>query len=402
MAIIVIGGGQAAGQFVASLRQEGYEDRLVLVSDEPWFPYQRPPLSKHYLAGKQGLERLFVRKEQFYADHGVEVLLGRRATSLDVEARRLVLDDGRELSWRQLVLALGSRVRRLSIPGAELGNVFYLRGIHDADCIRTALARSRHLAVIGGGYIGLEVAAVARQAGITVTLLEVEDRILKRVTTPQTAAFYTRVHEEHGVRILTGTRLLALHGHDGMVRTIECADGTSLEVDMVVIGVGVAPNVEPAASAGIPCDNGILVDESCRTSVSGIWAIGDCTNHPCILTGTRIRLESVPNAMDQARVAAANIMGKTRIHDAVPWFWSDQYDLKLQMAGFSTQTDTQVLRGDEESRRFVRCYLQGSVLVAVDAVNNPGEFLLCKRLIAARATPDPVRLADPAIELGKA
>ncbi len=399
MTIIVVGGGQAAAQAVASLRQEGYTGKLLLVGEEPWPPYQRPPLSKQYLAGSQAREKLFVRPEKFYADKEVELLLGEPAVELDIGTQTLRLAGGRELAYDELILALGSEVRRLRTPGSDLNGVFYLRTIADADAIRSALAGAHDLVIIGGGYIGLEVAAVARRIGLEVRVLEMEKRILQRVTTAETAAFYHGIHSAEGVRIHTSVTLATLVGADGTVCAARGADGSTYEADLVIIGIGVTPVVHLAQRAGIDCDNGIVVDAHCRTSAPHVWAIGDCTNHPCALTSARVRLESVPNALEQARVAAANINAKPRVHNAVPWFWSDQYDLKLQMAGFSDRVDTQVLRGSERDRRFLRFYFKDGVLAGLDAVNNPGEFLIGKRLVGKARVADSRSLADPSVDL---
>ncbi|MEE4384487.1 MAG: FAD-dependent oxidoreductase [Pseudomonadales bacterium] len=395
---VVVGAGQAAGQLVASLRQEKYEGEIVMIGDEPYLPYQRPPLSKAYLSGELPLERVLVRPEKFYADKDIETRLGVRVTAIDREARTVALDDGTTLAWDDLVLATGSRVRRLKLPGIDLPGVFYLRTIEDVDAIRDALQPGRRLVVVGGGYIGLEVAAVARKLGLEVTVLEMEERILQRVTTPAMSAYYTKVHTDHGVEIRTKAGASELRG-EGRVQTVVCNDGTELPADVVIVGVGIVPATELAEAAGLECENGIVVDEHCRTSDPHVWAIGDCTNHPSRLLGHRLRLESVPNAMDQARVTAKNICGGEAVYDAVPWFWSDQYDLKLQMVGFSAGADTEVVRGDPEAGQFARFYLKDGVVVAVDAVNSPREFMACKQLVADRKAIDPERLADPETDL---
>lgn len=398
MSIIFIGGGQATGQAVASLQQEGYAGKLTVISDEPWLPYKRPPLSKLYLRGKKPRKMLFVRQEESYQKQNIEFILGQRAESIDTSEQTVRIENGQSLSYSQLILATGSRVRRLSVPGIDSNKVFYLRDIIDSDKMREALIASKKAIIVGGGYIGLEVAASARQLNTEITILEMEERILKRVTTTEMSSFFHNVHSNQGVKIHTNSRLQAIQD-DGAQCQVKCADGSTMQADMVVVGAGIVPNMEIANASGIECNNGILVDAGCRTSAPNVWAIGDCTNHPCQHTGTRIRLESVPNAIEQGRVVAANIMGKTKTHDAVPWFWSDQYDLKLQMAGFSETADCSVLRGSEEAKKFVRFHLRDSILVGVDAVNNPGEFLLCKKLIVAKAKLNPSQLADPATDL---
>ena len=395
---IVVGGGQGAGQLVASLRQEGYDGEILMIGEEPQLPYQRPPLSKAYLLGELPVERLLVRPEKFYADQNIETRLATKVTAIDAAAQTVTLDDGETLAYSDLVLATGSQVRRLSLPGFDQDGVFYLRTMADVDGIRAALTPGKRLVIIGGGYIGLEVAAVARKLGLDVTVLEMEKRILARVTTPAMSAFYTKVHTDHGVVIKTGAAAAALSG-DGQVTGVQCQDGTEIPADVVIVGVGILPRTELAEAAGLTCENGIQVDEGTRTSAPHIYAIGDCTNHPNPGLGRRLRLESVPNAMDQARVAAKNICGGDARYDAVPWFWSDQYDLKLQMVGFSGEAEEDVLRGDPESGAFARFYLKGGQLIAVDAVNSPREFMAARQLVAQKAPVTAEALADPETDL---
>ena len=395
---IVVGAGQGAGQLVASLRQEKYEGEIVMIGEEPFLPYQRPPLSKAYLAGELPTERVLVRPEKFYVDKGIETRIDTRVEAIDREARTVNLAGGETMSWDHLVIATGSHVRRLPIPGIELDGVHYLRTMGDVDGIRSGIGEGKHLVIVGGGYIGLEVAAVARKLGMEVTVLEMEDRILARVTTPSMSAFYTRVHTEHGVDIRTGTAAAEILG-DGTVTGVRCTDGTELKADMVIVGVGIIPTTGLAEAAGLTCENGIVVDAHCRTSDPAIFAIGDCTNHPSKLLGRRLRLESVPNAMDQARTVAKNIMGGDAEYDAVPWFWSDQYDLKLQMVGFSAGADDEVVRGNPETGSFARFYLTDGVLTAVDAVNRPKEFMASKLLVAAKKAIDAGQLADEAVDI---
>ena len=395
---IVVGAGQGAGQLVASLRQEKYEGEIVMIGEEPFLPYQRPPLSKAYLAGELPTERVLVRPEKFYVDKEIETHIDTRVEAIDRESRTVTLAGGETMSWDNLVIATGSHVRRLPIPGIELDGVHYLRTMGDVDSIRSGIGEGKRLVIVGGGYIGLEVAAVARKLGMEVTVLEMEDRILARVTTPSMSAFYARVHTEHGVDIRTGAAAAEILG-EGTVTGVRCMDGTELKADMVIVGVGIIPTTSLAEAAGLECENGIVVDAHCRTSDPAIFAIGDCTNHPSKLLGRRLRLESVPNAMDQARTVAKNIMGGDAEYDAVPWFWSDQYDLKLQMVGFSAGADDEVVRGDPETGSFARFYLTGGVLTAVDAVNRPKEFMASKLLVAAKKAVDAGQLADEAVDI---
>ena len=396
MAFVIVGGGHAAGQAAASLRQEGYEGELVIVADEPHIPYQRPPLSKQYLAGEQGLERVYLRAEKFYADKRVDVRMSARVAGIDRGAKTLALEDGGHVPYEKLLLTTGARPRMLDLAGAHLPGIHYLRTIADSDAIKADLVPGRRLAVVGGGYIGLEVASVAATAGLSVAVLEMEDRILQRVTTPAMSEFYRKLHDDAGVAIHTGAKAAAFVGTDA-VTAVRCADGSEIPADVVVVGVGILPNVELAADAGLACGDGIVVDERCGTADPDILAAGDCTNHPNALLDRRLRLESVPNAMEQARVAAANMLGKDRVYASVPWFWSDQYDLKLQMVGFSGDGDTTVTRGNPEARRFAVFHLRDGVLAAADAVNSPREFMACRQLVGKPV--DGTQLADPLVDL---
>ena len=394
-AIIIVGGGHAAGQAAASLRQEGFEGQITVIGDEPHIPYQRPPLSKQYLAGEQGLDRVYLRPDKFYADKGVAVQSGVRVEAIDCAARTVTTSEGQALAYDGLLLATGSLVRRLNLPGGELDGVHYLRTIADADAIKADMAPGKTAVVVGGGYIGLEVAAVCVAAGLEVHVLEMEQRVLQRVTTPAMSAFYRGLHEGRGVQIHTSAQVTGFLG-DSRVTAVQCGE-RSFPADLAVVGIGILPAAALAEAAGLDCDDGILVDERCRTSDPNIYAAGDCTNHPNPLLGRRLRLESVPNAMEQARVAAANLCGKKRDYAAVPWFWSDQYELKLQMAGFSADGEEEVLRGDMAANRFAVFYLKDGAVVAADAVNSPKEFMLCRRLIGQMV--DATALANPETDL---
>jgi 3-phenylpropionate/trans-cinnamate dioxygenase ferredoxin reductase subunit len=394
--LVIVGGGQAASQAVQSLRQQNYPGAITLVGEEPHPPYQRPPLSKKYLAGELARERLFLRPAAFYAEKNVTLVTGTRAEELDTGARRVRLADGRTLDYTALLLATGSRVRRLDIPGAGLEGVHYLRTIDDVDAISAELVPGARVVLVGAGYIGLEVAAVLRQKGFDVTVLEAADRVLARVVGPEVGAFYAECHAAAGVRIHCGAAVKAFQGTT-RVSAVETTDGRSFPCDLVVAGIGVAPNVELAAAAGLHCDNGIAVDELARTSDPHVVAAGDCTSHP--LHGRRVRLESVPNAIHQARVAAATLIGAPQAYSEVPWFWSDQYDLKIQIVGLSAGYDTVVVRGDPGKRTFAAFYLRDGELIAVDAINSPKEFLAAKKLVAERARIAPEKLRDASVDL---
>ena len=398
--IVIAGGGQAAVQAVDTLRRKGFAGTLTLVGDEPWLPYQRPPLSKKYLAGALERERLVIRPAQFFAEHRVQAHLGRRVSEIERREQRVRLDDGTQLPYDALLIATGSRPRELAAPGAGLAGVHLLRTIADADRIRAEFAPGKRLVIVGGGYIGLEVAATARELGLEVTVLEMAERVMNRVTCGEVSAFYEAEHARHGVRICCNARVRALAGDaEGRVRAVLTEEGAEHPAELVIIGVGVQPADELARAAGLECANGILTDQHCRTSDAAIYAAGDCTNHPSRHYGRRLRLESVDNAFEQGATAALNLLGTPTVHDKVPWFWSDQYDLKLIIVGVCQDYDTLVLRGEPGMRAFSACYLRGGELIAIDTINSPKEQMSARKLIAARARPDPSRLADTSVPL---
>lgn len=394
--LVVVGGGQAAAQAVQTLRQQNFAGAITVLADEPYAPYQRPPLSKKYLAGELTRDRLLLRPAAFYAEKNVTLTLGAHVAEIELAARRVRLTDGRTVDYDRLLLATGSRPRRLEVPGAGLRGVHYLRTIADVDGIAADLTAGARVTLIGAGFIGLEAAAVLRQRGFDVTVLEAFERVLGRAVGPEVAAFYAESHRAAGVALHLGAGVRALHGAE-RVTAIETADGRRFPCDVVIVGIGVVPNVELAAAAGLACDNGIVVDEFARTADPNVVAAGDCTNHP--VNGRRVRLESVPNAVHQARVAAATLLGAPSAYSEVPWFWSDQYDLKLQIVGLSHGYDRVVLRGDPATRSFAAFYLRDGALLAVDAVNNAREFAHAKKLVAARARVAPDVLCDPNADL---
>lgn len=395
--VVIIGGGQAGGQAALSLRQQGFEGAITIVGDEPYVPYERPPLSKSFLAGEVSEERMFMRPAAFYAEKSIVLLQKTTVTRIDRAARRVHLAQGEPLPYSKLVLATGGRVRRINCPGADLPGVHYLRGIDDVLAFRDRLTAGAKLVIVGGGYIGLEVAAVAIKRGCKVTVLEMQPLVLNRVVAPEMSRFYTDVHRAAGVDIRTSTAVTAFEGV-GKVERVICGDSV-VAADIVIVGIGIVPNVELAADAGLAVDNGIVVDDCTRTADPDIFAAGDCTNHPNVIIGGRLRLESVPNALAQGKAAAHAILGNPQAVTEVPWFWSDQYDLKLQMTGLSKPGDQIVIRGSMATRKFSACYLRAGVFVACQAVNMAKDFLQSKKLIAARARPDPLRLADPALAL---
>lgn len=392
--VVIAGAGHGAGQAVAALKQKNFDGEIVLVGDEPYLPYQRPPLSKKYLAGELAVERLLFKPEAFYDQPNFDVRLSTRVTSIDRGERRVATEAGPvEYDW--LILATGSRVRRLMIDGADLDGVHYLRNIADVDRIRADLAAAQKIVIIGAGYIGLEVAAVARQLGLEVHVLEMADRVMSRVVSPAVSTFFEREHAAHGVRLSLSTGIAGFTDKNGRVTGVKTNREDVIAADLIVVGIGIQPNTELASEAGLEIDNGIVVNDRCRTGDRQIYAIGDCSAHPSRIYGGRIRLESVHNAVEQAKTAAANVCGEDTVYDQVPWFWSDQYDIKLQIAGLSDGYDQLVIRGDVSSRSFACLYLADGRLLAVDAVNAPKDFMQSKLLIAAGARPDPKRLADP-------
>jgi 3-phenylpropionate/trans-cinnamate dioxygenase ferredoxin reductase subunit len=396
-AFVIVGASHASVQAIDTLRRSGHQGPLVLVGDEPHLPYNRPPLSKKFLSGELAPERLLLRSPQFYEQASVETRLGVAVTAIDRGARRLRLADGGELTYDKLLLCVGSRPRTLEAPGHDLAGIHCLRTIADVEAIRADLAAARRLVVVGAGYVGLEAAASARHLGIDVTVLEMADRPLNRVVAPELSDFYLRRHEREGVRIHCGASVTAFEGDD-RVRAVVCGD-KAYPADLVIVGVGILPDVSLAAAAGIRCENGVWVDEQCQTSDPNVWAAGDCTNHPSVRYGRRVRLESVDNAVEQGRVSAVNMSGGQARHEHVPWFWSDQYDIKLQIAGLSQGYDQAVLRGNPESGSFALYYFAQGELLAVDAVNSPRDFMTGKRWIAERKHPDAAKLGDTTIDL---
>jgi len=395
--VVIAGAGHAAGQLVASLKQQKFAGQIVLVGDEPYLPYQRPPLSKKFLSGDMPAERLYVKPASFYEDPQVELRLETRISEIDRDHRTLKTNNG-DIAYDKLILALGSRVRRLDIEGADLDGVHYLRNIADVDGIHAELQTKKNAVIIGAGYIGLEVAAVIRQLGLNVTVVEMADRVMSRVVSPEISDFYQIEHTTQGVKLRLSTGITAFHGN-GRINAVETTDGELIPADFVVIGVGIVPNTELATHADIIVADGIVVNDQCQTNDPDIYAVGDCTSHPNSIYGRQLRLESVHNAVEQAKTAASNICGKKTHYSQVPWFWSDQYDLKLQIAGLSTGYDDIVIRGNPADRSFACLYLKDSKLIAADAVNSPKEFVQSKALIAARTVLDRDKLADVEVPL---
>jgi 3-phenylpropionate/trans-cinnamate dioxygenase ferredoxin reductase subunit len=397
--IVVIGAGHAASEFTGALRAGGFSGPVLMLGEEAHLPYQRPPLSKAFLSGEAALGALELKSAAAYEKMGVEVRTGARVAAIDRRARRIEFEHGGFEPYGKLVLATGGRARPLAVRGLENAqkpsNLHYLRTVADAGPVREFLRPGLRLVIIGGGYVGLEVASVASKRGLEVTVLEALPRLLARVTSAETSAFYERIHRDAGVTIRThasvrrietdptGNTVVAVHTEDEV-----------LAADLVLAGVGQIPNVELAERCGLAVGDGIVVDEHSLSSDPDIFAIGDCSNHPSVLYRRRLRLESVPNALGQARAAAATLCGSPRAYDAVPWFWSDQYDLKLQMVGLSHGHDRAIIRGRPEERSFITFYLQAGRIIAADAVNRPKDFLAAKRLVGELAQITPEGLAD--------
>ncbi|WP_040664593.1 FAD-dependent oxidoreductase [Nitratireductor aquibiodomus] len=384
--IIIIGAGHGGVQAAASLREEGYEGRLTLVSGDPELPYHKPPLSKVFLKSPDA-EPQILRARLFYDTQNIELETGVSVTGIAPETRTLTLDDGRQLGWSRLLLATGAEPRRLKVPGSEGAGVHYLRDCADARILRDALAGAQNIVVIGGGFIGLEVAATAAMAGKSVTVVEAAERILGRAVSARVAEHMRAYHESLGVRILTNTGVARLVGEKGNLRSVITSDGQELSADIVLVGIGALPNTPLAEAVGLACDNGIRVDASCRTSAADVYAIGDCVSFPHAASGRTLRLESVQNATDQARIAAKAMLGKEAAYDAVPWFWSDQGERKLQMAGLPFDVDREIVTGDPESGAFGVYLFSGDHLVAVETVNRPGEHMMARRMLAAGFSP---------------
>ncbi len=395
--VVVIGAGQAGASLVAKLRSEGFGGQITLVGSEPVPPYQRPPLSKAYLLGDMTEERLYLRPESFYANQNIDLILGTHAVAVDPAKKQVTLRDDSVLSYDALALTTGAQPRALPASiGGTLDNVFTVRNLADADAMAPAFRDGARALIIGGGYIGLEAAAVAAKRGVKVTLVEMADRILQRVAAPETSTYFRDLHAAHGVDIREGVGLSRLTG-TGAVTGAELTDGTSLDIDFAIVGVGITPAIALADAAGLTIDNGIACDANSRTSDPHIWAAGDCAS--CLFEGQRVRVESVGNAIDQAENAALNILGNDLPYQPKPWFWSDQYDCKLQIAGLNIgYTDVIVRMGDTAGSQS-HWYYKGDNLIAVDAMNDPRNYMVGKRLIEGGKSPAPAVIADPATDM---
>ena len=395
---LIIGASHAGAQLATTLRKEGWEGKILVIGDEDILPYHRPPLSKALMTGEKEPDQLDIIKVTAYEKANVEFKLSTRVESIDRDNKQVVLVGGETLSYDKLALCTGARVRKLDIPGGDLAGVHYLRTMADAQAIKANVKPGGKAVIVGGGYIGLETASSLRKLGMEVSVLEMMGRVLERVTAPELSDYYTQLHEGHGVKIHTDAQALALEGSE-RVEKVVCNNDLSLDADLVIIGIGVIPNIELAEAAGLEVGNGVIVNDRACTNDPDIVAAGDCTFHPNDLLGFQLRLESVPNAMEQARTAAATICGNDKTYHALPWFWSDQYDIKLQIAGFNKGYDKVVLRGEPSSNQFVAWYLKGEQVLAADCINSGKEFMLAKKLLAAKVTATPEQLADVDFDL---
>jgi 3-phenylpropionate/trans-cinnamate dioxygenase ferredoxin reductase component len=398
--IVIIGAGQAATQAATSLRMGGFLGQITMIGDENVLPYQRPPLSKAYLSGAMSMERVTLKPAEAWAEDKVDVILSTVVTALDCAKKTVVTQDGCTFDYDAVIIATGSRVRKIPCSGAGLQGVHYLRTIADVDGLRGEMLVGKRLVVIGGGYIGLEVAAVARKIGLEVTVLEAAERVLARVAPPQISAFFEELHRQAGVVIYTNVKVTAIMGDDH-VTGVSLADGQIIAADAVLVGIGIIPNAELARDAGIIAPDGIQTDKDARTSDPHVFAIGDCAARPLVHYGDRLgRLESVHNAIEQGKLAAAAILGQPRPNEDVPWFWSDQYDVKLQIAGLATGATQTVIRGDPATKRFAAFHLDDDDrLLGVDAINAPPEFIVAKQVIARHGRLAPETLADMSISM---
>ena len=397
--VAIIGAGQAGFQAAASLRDTGFAGRIVLIGDEPVLPYQRPPLSKSYLAGQSGVDDLWLRPAEFYAKQQIDLVYGDAVTAIDRSQRRLNLASGLEFSWDHLVFATGAGCRPLAVPGAELDGVLTLRTLADADTLRQRLEEAREIVVVGAGFIGLEFAAVALARGAAVHIIEVTHRPMGRVVSAPVSRFFTEAHIGWGAEVALGTGVARIHGAGGRVTGVETTDGRHIPADLILICIGVIPNAQLARDAGLTADDGIVVDEYLVTSDPAISAIGDCANFPTPFAPGRVRLESVQNAVDQGRCVADRLAGRPAAYQRVPWFWSDQGDLKLQIAGITIGHDKSVLRGNPADRNFSVFCFRGGRLIGVESVNRTADHVIARRLLAGDPELSPEQAADESYDL---
>lgn len=397
--IAVVGAGQGGYQIAASLREQGYQEPITLIGEDPDLPYQRPPLSKAYLLGDTSKDRVLLRQASFYEKQNINLALGVRVTALDRHARRIMLAAGSALAYDHLVLATGARNRALPVEGADLDGVFYLRTLKEADAIGARLAAAQDIVIVGAGFIGLELAAVASKYGKSVSVVEAMSRCMGRAVSSIAAQFYLDAHKGWGVQFLLDSKLERIHGAQGRVVGVSTADGRKLPADLVLVGIGIIPNSEIAQSGGLTVANGISVDAELLTGDPTISAIGDCASFPSLRNGGLLRLESVQNAIDQAKCVANRLTGRKHAYDSVPWFWSDQRDLKLQMVGLTNGCDRTVIRGNPAERAFSVFCFRGDALLGIESVNRPADHMFGRRLLGRGGTITPEQAADPDFDL---
>ena len=396
---MIVGTGQAGFQTAASLRSEGYADPITLIGEEPHIPYNRPPLSKGFVLGTQDAESIELRPVNFYTTHQINLLCGERVVGISRAEKQIEIASGGNLSYDSLVLAVGASNRRLPVPGGDLDGVLYLRSLAEAIFIKKRIEEAQRIVVIGGGFIGLELAAVAGALGKNVTVIEALPRVMARVVAPIISEFFQALHTGRGVKIICGATVTEIRGVDGRANEVVVSDGSIHTADLVLVGIGVTPNIELARDAGLAVSNGITVDEYLQTEDKHIFAIGDCAEFPNSFAGGRVRLESVQNAADQAQCIAKTIAGHRTKYNSLPWFWTDQYEIKLQMAGISAGHDRVVTRGNAQARKLSVFYFRSGKLIAVDSINRPADHMIGRKLIASGASLTPEECADESVDL---
>ena len=395
--ILIVGAGQATGQLLISLKQKKYKGKIKVFADEKYYPYQRPPLSKKYLSGELSYERLFIKQRKFFDELDVEFNLSCRVEKISTNKKKIQTKEGQH-NYKRLVIATGTRPRRISIDSHESKNIYYLRNIEDAEKIKHSIKQNQSIVIIGGGYIGLEVAATAIKFGCEVTVIEQQDRVMKRVVSKEVSNFFEDYHLSQGVRFIFNDEINSIKRVNNK-HEISLSTGKIIHADSILVGIGGIPNTEIAENTDIEINNGISIDSKCRTNINNIFSMGDCTNFWSELYGKKIRLESVQNAIDQAKVLADNIMNIDSAYDSVPWFWSDQYDLKLQIAGLSEGYDETILRGDKKTKSFSCLYLKEGKIIAIDSINRPKDFIQSKVLIQEKRRIDREKASNDDFEL---
>ena len=378
--VLIVGGGHAGANTAFALRKDGFDGEIIIISDEGYLPYHRPPLSKDFLKQNLAIEKMSFKSADFYEEQKISINLDTQINSIDLTSNHAITEDA-SFNFDYLVFATGASPRLLPMENADSKNLFYLRQITDVLSMHQQITPHKEIVLIGGGYIGLEVASAMIELGLKVTILEAEERILQRVTSPEVSQFYNDFHSKKGVRIICNAKVTNLNAENQMINSVSLESGESLAADIVLVGIGAIPNTQLAVSIGLECENGIKTDQYCRTSIPNILAVGDCTSSFNSLYNKEFRLESVPNALAQSKVASSSILGNELFNNEMPWFWSDQYDLKLQMAGLSSGYDECHIIGDTDSAEFIACYGKEGYLIAVDSVNQSRQFMLFKKAL---------------------